>query len=164
MSDADLSSGASKKPIGLMNDSEIADWQRSLLEQGAEPSHFNYSKGPSGRVVRFDKQLNAVIESDSDGSRYVVSLRDGQLERTPLSEVALPRQESGIWPVFRFLGVGLTACFIFMVSFSVHQLLNSFGPILSLTVATISNGLLVLILLAFNHLYPVARNSRSRTK
>ena len=162
MSDADLSSGASKKPIGLMNDSEIADWQRSLLEQGAEPSHFNYSKGPSGRVVRFDKQLNAVIESDSDGSRYVVSLRDGQLERTPLSAVALPRQESEISPVFRFATVGLTACFIFMVSFSVQQLLNSFGPILSLTVATIFDGLLILIV--FIHLYHVAPNSRSRTK
>ena len=162
MGDADRSSGASKKPIGLMNDNEIADWQRSLLEQGAEPSHFNYSKGPSGRVVRFDKQLNAVIESDSDGSRYVVSLRDGQLDRTPLSEVALPRQESGIWPVFRFAEVGLTANSIFMISFFVHELLNPFGPILSLTVATIFDGLLILI--AVIHLYHVAPNSRSRTK
>jgi len=70
------------KPIAQMSDSEIDDWQRSLVDRGIAPLLKRYPHRPDGMSVRFDAVSRTVIEEGVDGIETTLFLRDGKLSRT----------------------------------------------------------------------------------
>ena len=80
-----------QKPIDQMSGGEIEEWQASMFEDGIHPQQVQYPRS-GATVTRYDKALEAVIETASSGEEFVLSLRDGRVQRTPLEkpEIKLP--------------------------------------------------------------------------
>lgn len=75
----------SRKPIGEMTAAEVEAWQRAMLQDGIDPQPVAYPAAGDGSSARYDRALNAVVETLADGTEYLLSLRDGKLARTPLA-------------------------------------------------------------------------------
>ena len=83
----------SLQPIGKMSAREIANWEAELIQDGINPRRIDYPR-IDGKVVRYDRALNAVIETTESGVEYLLGLRDGELYRSPLVRSVAPRRMS----------------------------------------------------------------------
>ncbi len=77
------------KPFEEMTEAELRSWKEWLLEQGQQPRPLALGHGPqtlaggpvSASEFDFDPVLNRVVEHGPDGKRYIVGVRNAELQR-----------------------------------------------------------------------------------
>ena len=106
---------APTKPVDQMTEEERRQFKDWLLEQGRNPRPIAVDRLPSGSVYIFDRNVEAVVECASDGSRHVVEVRDGRIRRKnqlveePLADSVTnsTQLENGSGPPFAFWSLAI---------------------------------------------------------
>jgi hypothetical protein len=97
------------KPLEQMTQEEVREWKDWLTADGRKPRPFVWGRefrtgevqnglGPvSESVYKYEPELNGVIERSADGKRYIVGVRNGELQRLhELTDAEKPGVLSGL--------------------------------------------------------------------
>lgn len=70
-----------QKPIESMTEDQLGEWKRWLLAEGKQPRSIPTPRSLAGSAFQYDDRTRQVVEYASDGSSYVVCVRDGHIGR-----------------------------------------------------------------------------------